>query len=222
MVTLLAAVALMPTVSGTPIDTLKLVRSYKAGDSYAYSLNAKAEMGGQTMEIRSEIVFKVKKADEKGAELTMSVRKFTLLENGADAGKSGPEELLSPFDLMGMPSVMSTSNEAWVFILASLAGLVPGKEVELGSGFDVKWESRDKALTANGKGKATEVVEHEGAKAVKLEYDFEIKPGEDSTGHVKCVTLVAQDGVTPISCDGTVKVENDEGTITFSVKRLKS
>ena len=222
MVTLLAAAALMPAVSATPIDALKLIRTYKSGESYAYSLNAKAEMGSQTMEIRSEIVFKVKKADEKGAELTMSVRKFTLLENGADAGRSGPDELTSEFDVMGMPHVMSTSNESWVYILASLAGLVPGKDVELGTGFDVKWTSKDKALTANGKGKAVEVVEHEGAKAVKLEYDLEVKPGEDSTGHVKCVTLVAQDGASPISCDGTVKVENDEGKITFTVKRLKS
>lgn len=222
MVTLLAAVALLPSTGAIPIDALKLIRTYKSGEAIAYSLNAKAEVGGQTMEVRSEIVFKVKKADEKGAELSMSVRKFTVLENGADAGKTGPDELTSEFDVMGMPHVMSTSNEAWVYILASLAGLVPGKDVELGSGFDVKWASKDKALTATGKGKAVEVVEHEGAKAVKLEYDLEVRPGEDSTGHVKCVTLVAQDGVSPISCEGTVKVENDEGTITFDVKRLKS
>lgn len=221
MVTFLAAAALAP-VAHAPIDTLKLARTYKTGDSFIYSLNAKAEFGGQAMEIRSEIVFKVKKADEKGAELSMSVRKFSMLDNGTDAGHAGPEEMISAFDAMGMPHVMSTQNESWVYILASFAGLVPGKDVELGNGFDIKWESKDKALSTTGKGKATELVDHEGAKAVKIEYDLEVKPGEEGSGHVKCTTLVAQDGATPISCDGTVNVQGDQGQIKFTVKRLKS
>jgi hypothetical protein len=221
MVTFLAAAAFAP-IAHAPIDTLKLARSYKAGDTFAYSVDAKAEMGGQTMEIRSEVVFKVKKADEKGAELSMSVRKFSMMQNGSDAGHEGPGEMTSAFDAMGMPHVMSTQNESWVYILASFAGLVPGKDVELGNGFDIKWESKDKVLTTTGKGKATELVDHEGAKAVKIEYDLDVHPGEESTGHVKCTTLVAQDGITPISCKGTVNVEGDDGQIKFTVTRLKS
>lgn len=221
MVTFLAAAALAP-VAHAPIDTLKLARTYKAGESLVYALNAKAEFGGQAMEIRSEIVFKVQKADEKGAEVSMSVRKFSILRDGADAGQAGPEEMISAFDAMGMPHVMSTENESWVYILTSFAGLVPGKDVELGSGFNVKWESKDKSLSASGKGKAAELVDHEGAKAVKLEYELEVHPGHEGKGHVKCTTLVAQDGATPISCNGSVRVEGDEGQIKFTVTRLKS
>ena len=95
----------------------------------------------------------------------MSVRKFSIKQNGADAGSSGPEEVVSPFDALGMPHVMITNQESWVYILASLAGLVPGKEVEVGSGFDLKWESRDKTLSATGKGKAVGLVDDDRIRA---------------------------------------------------------
>jgi hypothetical protein len=121
---------------------------------------------------------------------------------------------------LGMPHAMSTENEAWVYMLTSLAGLVPGKETGVGDGFGIDWKSKDNFLSTTGKGKAVEVVELDGVKAVKLDYDLEVKPGTESPGMIKATTYVRQEDANPISTEGTVKVEQME--IRFKVKRLKA
>ena len=214
-----AALALAPAAWTAPLDIVKLVRSYKMDEVQTYAIDVDADAGGQEMKLKTEVVFKIKKSSEDGADISMSVQKFNMTAGGNDTGSSGPGEMSSPFDKFGMPHVMATNNESWVYILASMAGLVPGKEVSLGETWDVNWASKDGELTSKGKGKAVELVERDGQKCVKIEYTLEIKPHDEDAGNVKCTTFVAQDTSAPVACDGTVDV--DGGTIKFKVKRVK-
>jgi hypothetical protein len=218
MITTLAALALAPYSFSAPDDKLNLVRTFAAGETQAYAL--RAEMEGMSMVIDAEIVFKVKKASEGDAEVAMSVRKFAMSREGNDAGQDGPNEIVAPFDKYGMPHVMQTEGEAWVYILTAMSGFVPAKEIETGKSFPVSWESKDKAFKATGNGKLAEIVEHDGEKAARIEYDVEVKPGDDNAGHVKYKLLIGIDGSKPISAEGTVGVQDQ--TIKFSVKRLKA
>ncbi len=219
MVTLLAIAAMSPAAMTAPVENVKLVRSYKSGETQTYSLHVEMEANGASMGIDAQILFKIGKTTDEGATATLSVRDYKMKHDGADTGSAAPEEMESPLDRLGMLHVMSVENEAWVYILAALAGFVPGKETEVGSGFDIKWESKDKVFAVGGKGKLLEIVEHEGVKAAKLDYDLEVKPGTQSPGQVKCKTLVAIDGVSPLMSEGSVTV--DGGTIKFTVKKLK-
>jgi hypothetical protein len=216
----IATLVMAPVALAAPVDNVKMTRAYEADQVHAYALEARMEEGGQDAAIDAEIVFKVKKKTDVGAEVSMSVRKFTMKSGGTDTGSTGPEEISSPFDAQGLPHVMRTESEAWVYILTALAGFVPGKEVELGKEFGVSWESKDKALSVSGKGTASEAEEQEGAKAYKLEYDVEVKPGQDTPGMVKLTSFITRDGMLPIKADGSVSVES--ASIKFKIKRLKS
>lgn len=216
----LVSLALASSALAMPVDEAKLARTYAADQVLAYAIEARVDEGGQDVSIDAEVVFKVKKTTDAGAEVAMSVRKFAMVSNGSDTGSQGPEEMVSPFDKLGLPHVMSTQNEAWIYILTAMAGFVPGKEVELGKDFGVSWQSNDKALSISGKGKASEVDEPDGVKAYKLEYDVEVKPGEETPGQVKIATFVNKEGSLPIRGEGSVNVDN--ATIKFKVKRLKS
>jgi hypothetical protein len=220
MLTLFAAAALLPAAHFAPADSVKLARAYKEGELQAYSVVAKLDANGSAVDLKTDVLFKVRKSDDKGAEIAMSVRNFSILREGADVGAPSPDELLARFESIGLPRSMTTENESWVYILAAMAGMVPGKEVETGKDFEVKWETTDKTVAVNGTGKLLELVEHEGAKAAKLGYSVEFAPAGQSPGLVKCTTLVSQDGQTPISCEGTVEIGSGEALIKFSVKRL--
>lgn len=218
MLSLMAALTLAPTSLNGSIDQLNLSRTYKADETHAYVLHVEMEEMG--VSIDTEVFFKVKKTSDGSAELSMAARNFSMKREGNDTGDTGPEEMLSSFDKHGLPQIMKTENESWVYVLAALSGFVPGREVEVGNGFDVRWAATDKSYTVNGKGKLIEVVDHEDAKAARMEYSLEITPSDDHTGYVKVRSLLETSTGRGISAEGTVEVENQR--MKFTVKRLKA
>lgn len=220
MVTLLTSLVLAPAILGAlPAESVKLSRTFAEGETHVFHVKASMDAGGAALELDAEVVFKVKKLIEGGAQVAMSTQKYSSKMDGGDMGESGPEELVSDFTANGWPHVMSTDNFAWIYILAAASGVVPEKEVEVGKSFEIDWTSKDKANRAKGTGKLSELVEKDGKKAAKIDYEVDVSPADPTPGHVKCTTYVDRTTSAPIACDGTVTV--DTGTIKFSVKRIK-
>lgn len=220
MVTLLTSLVLAPSSMGAfPAESVKLARTFVEGEAQVFSVKASMDAGTGALALDAEVVFKVKKLIDGGAQIAMSAQKYSSKMDGSDTGEAGPDELMSDFTSNGWPHVMSTENFAWIYILAAAAGVVPDKEVEVGKSFEIDWTSKDKSSSAKGKGKLTELVELNGKKAAKIEYEVDVSPSDPTPGRVKCITYVDRATSAPISCEGTVEVES--AAIKFSVKRIK-
>lgn len=218
MLSVIAATAVL-AVAPAPVENVKLTRKYAADESHTFALNSQMTGNGAEVTIDAEIVFKVQRLNEKGAQLSMSAPKFKMVMDGEDTGQTGPDALLSDFNSEGIPEVMSTQDYAWIYILAASAGFAPKGEVAVGKPFQVEWDSKDKSSSVKGTGKLTELLEKDGKKVAKIEYELEVSPNDPTPGKVRCVTYLEQGTAAPISCEGTVEVEG--GMIKFNVKRTK-
>lgn len=214
MLATLAALIAIP--STTAPEAVNLIRRYTANETHAYALQVNAEQGGSEMSVKTEIVFKIGKVGEKEATVSMSQRKF---EEAGGGGVSGPDPKESLFGAEGIPHSMSVRNFEWIYIIASFPGLLPGKEVEVGKSFELNWTSKDGNSSVKGKGKVLEVAEVDGEKNAKIEYDLEVGPEEQDSGHVKMTNIVRMKDLVGLMSEGSVEISSGP-IMKFTVKRL--
>ena len=135
-------------------ELVKLDKVYKSGDTDTYAINARVtEDGGQEMEFKGRLVFKVLKDPKDGkTEVEMTTPVLTMTIGGANTDATAPDPLRTTLNKYGMPPELEVKDERWVYVLATLSGYLPAAETKVGGEFHIDWTSQSKAVTINGKG----------------------------------------------------------------------
>lgn len=204
-----------------PQDTLNLTRKYKADDVYSYTITVKAHADQQDIEATANVDMKVTKLLENGsAQITCGLSKVEVKIGGAPTDAQA-DPFDAAFDATGMPDRITLQEVNTIYTLNAIAGIVPGKDLKIGDSFEIKWESKDKQSKITGKGKLVELTEVEGAKAVKVECELAISPGDlPSSAKATTTAYFALDDNRPLKANGKLEVEG-MFSLEFGLKRVK-
>jgi hypothetical protein len=218
----LAAFSIVTLGFAPPADSVKLVRAFLAGDDATYSLKVTAKAGDEDIEASGDVQMKVDKVLDGGkAALTCTLRNVKVLFGGTPM-EMPVEPFSANWDAMNMPDRLTTQGVEWMYMLIALSSLLPGKDVEIGKDFEVSWENNDRTCSVKGKGKVLEIVDGDGGKFAKVQYDLTVLPeNEPEPGTVKTLAEIRVDGGKLIRCEGTVAVVSEGLEMKFSASSAK-
>ena len=217
----IAAISLV-AVFGFAQDSIKLARTYKTDETGTLALQVDVDAQGQQIKASAKVSYKVSKLLDGGkAKATLTVK-----DPKVDMGGQEMPVDLSPLevtlDSWGMSDTLPTHEAEWLFTLSSLASIVPGKDLKPGESFDLNWTNDSKVSTLKGKGKFLEVVDLDGIKSAKVEYDVSFSPQATETpGQMKSTGWFDIRDGRLIKSEGKI-IANDGMEMKFTAKSEKS
>lgn len=160
-----------------------LQRKYQDGESATYSLKVvlKIEAAGD-QELTVESVFKrrvIKLLSAGKASVETSYDRFKMLFGGEETpGLEMPKATTDEVDAEGMNVEVDVNDDSPLGYVLPVF-YVPGKAVEIGAAFPVKWSSSGGTLKMSGEGKliATGRLYEQAVAMVKYDMEVEVKEG---------------------------------------------
>ena len=214
IISFLAAPVIVLATTVFATDAVKLTRTYKDTESTVYKVTADADVDGQIIKAEAEIQVKVTEIVEGGkARVVLSTKKLSVTMDGNSMGDTPLEDFSATFDAQGIPEKYPGGGPEWLYTLASLGGILPAKEVEVGASFEFDWATKEKTSTLKGKGKLVEVTGSGDNRSAKIEYELDVR-AEGESGDAKG-TLTS----TVSLSDG--RVESSEGKLTIPEGSIK-
>ncbi len=218
---LIAGPALLMAGLAATQDAVKLSRTYKTDATPKYAVKVNASLSGEEITASCDVTLKFGKLLEKGgASAVCSMRNVIVNLGGNAMNDLTIEDFATDMDSAGMPDRISVNEAEWMYTLALVSGMLPGKELKPGESGDVSWTSKDKSTTIAGKAKLVEVVEKDGARVAKIELDVQLKHGDGQNAKWKSTSMVAVEDGRLLSAEGSAEIDS-EGTLKFTVASAK-
>lgn len=202
-------------------DAVNFVRAYKADETSSVRVQLDVDMQGNEIKASATVATKIAKLLEGGKAKALWSAKDVRAEMGGNELPVDLPDMEATLDGQGLPQVIPTNQAEWLFSIASIGQMTPGKSLKPGEEFTVAWASDDKMATIKGKGKFLEVVEVDGAKAAKVEYTVQVAPENNGmSADMKSTAYFEPATGKFIRSEGKMEV-GGEMTMKFTVKLVK-
>ena len=217
---LLSASLLLALVPTAPQDTVKLARVYKDKAFDQFKLALTVDQANMKIKVNTDLKVTITGAPNDGVAPAMMELKETKLANadGGDMpGIGDPPQFDTKLDANAMIERLPTQQIEFVYTLFSVCSYLPTAEMKKGAEIDVNWENKSKE-TVRGKMKFLEITTLSGIKVAVFDSTLEVKPLDDTPGHLTAKTYLALDTGVLVKADG--KVKTDDADVEFHIDLL--
>lgn len=209
---------------------VNLSRTYKAGESQAYTHEMKMTLPGmdEKITISGEVIWKIAETTTKGAKIVSSFKDVKMLFGGEDAPMDGePKSQTLEWDAFGLPTGYGT--EAVADDDNPISGLeifciLPNQKIALGKEFKFNWSSDETKVEGSGKLIATGMLYEEHVAKVSMELTE--SPKDDVAGKYEYTAYFNTENGKLVKAEGTYVVESEDmgGKLTadFAFKKVRN
>jgi hypothetical protein len=212
---LIASVALLvSSAAALPAGQEKasLQHKYVKGAKDSYRMTAKIDQGGQEATLTIDFQIVIQKVTETGeADFEFKIDKIEGMPEPDESGITGR------FDKMGLPQAMESQGAGPILAIFSLAGYLPGGEVEVGKDFNIDWKAISGAATIKGKGTLKSMTSGDNALA-DIDYTAVLEDGPNTTVNLSIKSKIALTGGRLVSASGTADLTDMKAS--FKIERL--
>jgi len=233
MVTVLLATAVLAAapqgeVAASAIE-VNLSRTYKAGESQAYTHEMKMTLPGMEEQITlsGQVIWKVTEATAKGGKVESSYKDVKMLFGSEDAPMDGPPKSQTlEWDGFGLPTAYgseSVADDDNPISGLEIFCILPNQKIALGKEFKFTWKGDETKVEGSGKLVATGMLYEEHVAKVAMELTE--SPKDDVPGKYEYTAYFNTDNGKLVKAEGTYMTESEEmgGKLTadFVFKKVR-
>jgi hypothetical protein len=217
--TLLSAAVLSAALIA-PAEAIDLKHNFKEGKKAHYEFVIAGEQGGSEVELFAAWTQTVGKKGKSG-RISMSITEGThsVWAGGQEVEGEDGIELTMSLDKYGMPDSFHTEGNDIYFQAGQMLQYLPSREVNVGSEFKIKWESGGAEFV--GAGTLEGLVKLEGKDLIKIHYDVDMTPADDSPATLIFDTWFNPKTMQAVKSEGEIDMDQGAFEIELTLKTKK-
>ncbi|MEO7454551.1 MAG: hypothetical protein ABIV13_07290, partial [Fimbriimonadales bacterium] len=191
-----------------------LMRSYKAGETQAYTTEVKVTLPGMDdkLVMSGGITWKVTELTEKGAKIEATYKDVKMLFGGEEAPMEGPAKTQTfEWNAFGIPvaygSEAVSDNDNPISGL-EVFGFLPNLKATAGKDFTFTWQGEETKIEGKGKLIATGRLYEEHV--AKVEIELTESPKSDPAGKYEYTAYFNTESGKLVKAEGTYETESEE------------